>query len=89
MFENRRSEIEIIGELLTLSRNGARKTELLYRGNLSYKQLQNYLAFLLEKNVLTTKTIKNGNNSSSTIYLTTENGMAFLADIDKVLTYLK
>jgi len=93
MFDNRRSEIEIIGEILQLSRNGARKTEILYQGNLSYTQLQNYLAFLLDKDVLETKTIskpvKNGNNGISKIYETTDKGLAFLEDIDKVLSYIK
>ena len=91
MFENRRSEIEIIGEILTLSRGGARKTEILYQGNLSYTQLQNYLSFLLEKDVLQTRTIpgKNGGNGTSRIYQTTDKGLAFLEDIDRVLAHIR
>jgi len=49
MVNNRRSEIDIIGEILNLSRDGAKKTEILYQGNLSYTQLQKYLPFLLKK----------------------------------------
>ena len=91
MFDNRRSEIEIIWEILSLSRKGARKTEILYQGNLSYTQLQNYLKFLIDKEVLEAKTIKSykNGNGSSRIFETTEKGKAFLDDIDKVLTYLK
>ena len=51
MFNKRRSEIQIIGEILELSRYGAKKTEILYQSNMSFTQLQNYLSFLLEKNI--------------------------------------
>ena len=52
MVNNRRSEIQIIHKILTLSSGGARKTEILYQGNLSYTQLKSYLPFLLEKDIL-------------------------------------
>lgn len=47
MVNTRRSEIEIISKILDLSKSGAKKTEILYRGNLSYMQLQKYLPFLV------------------------------------------
>ena len=89
MFENRRSEIEIMNEILTLSRDGARKTELLYRGNLSYTQLQNYLKFLIDKNIIEEKTIPKPTNGSSKIFITTEKGQTLLRAINNVLLYLK
>jgi len=49
MVNNRRSELDIISKILDLSKSGAKKTEILYQGNLSYTQLQSYLPFLLEK----------------------------------------
>ena len=49
MFNNRRSEIEIIKEIITLSQDGMRKTEILYQANLSFAQLKHYLKYLLDK----------------------------------------
>ena len=87
MVHNRRSEIEIIGHILRLSSEGAKKTELLYQGNFSYSQLQGYLTFLLEKNILEETEIKN-NGSSTKCYKTTEKGFIFLQDVKKVLAHL-
>ena len=85
--KNRRSEIEIISEILYLSKNGARKTEILYQGNLSYMQLQSYLSYLIKKNILEEKEIKDNGNSHKS-YITTEKGCDLLLDIKKVLVNL-
>jgi len=37
MFNNRRSKIEIVSEILTLSRGGVKKTTILYQNNLKAK----------------------------------------------------
>lgn len=87
MVNNRRSEIEIIGKILTLSRTGAKKTEILYQGNLSYSQMQEYLPFLIKKNILEEQHIKN-NGGSSKLYKITDKGLNLLEDIKKVLVYL-
>ena len=39
----RRSNIEIIGDMLRVGENGAGKTEIMYSANMSYSQLQKYL----------------------------------------------
>ena len=87
MVNNRRSEIQIIGEILRLSVDGAKKTELLYQGNLSYSQLQNYLHFLIDKELLKMHTVKDNGNSSK-FYRPTDKGLTFLQDINRVLSYL-
>ena len=87
MVNNRRSEIEIMDVILRLSSSGAKKTELLYQGNLSYFQLQGYLSFLMEKEILEETEIKN-NGSSTKCYRTTEKGLQFLQDVKKVLEHL-
>lgn len=88
MVKNRRSEFEIIYNILTLSRNNVKKTEILYQGNLSFTQLQNYLPFLLEKKMLEEQVASN-NGSSSKSYRTTEKGLKLLIDIEKVLIKFK
>ena len=88
MINNRRSELEIIGKILTLSKNGAKKTELLYQGNFSYTQLGCYLSFLVEKNFIEENKIKNNGNSSK-YFKSTDKGNIFLKDINKVIEHLQ
>ena len=89
MFSKRRSEIEIIGDILDLSKNGAKKTEILYQGNMNFLQLQNYLDFLIEKNFVEEGTIVNENGTSSKIYVTTEKGNDLLEDITNLYTHFE
>ena len=86
MVNNRRSEIEIISEILKLSCNGARKTELLYQGNFSFAQLQKYLNYLIEKDIIE-ETEVNNNGSATKFYTTTEKGLLFLEDVERVLAH--
>jgi len=86
MFNNRRSEIEIVGKILKISQKGARKTEILYQGNLSYTQVQSYLPFLVEKNILEENLVKN-NGTSYKEYKVTKKGLNLLADINRILSH--
>ena len=89
MFNHRRSEMEIVRDILTLSQNGAKKTEILYRVNLSYHQLQNYLSYSLEKEILELKIVENDNQIKCKIYCTTAKGDQLLEDINKTLSYFE
>lgn len=88
MVNNRRSELEIISRILILSKQGAKKTELLYHGNLSYFQLKEYLSYLLERKLLEENIIRH-NGGSIVSYKPTEKGLFFLEDADKIMSYLK
>ena len=88
MFNKRRSEIQIIEEILDMSQKGARKTEILYKGNMSFLQLNNYLSNLIEKEIISEDIGSIGNGSTSKMYTTTKKGKDLLEDITKVLTYL-
>ena len=88
MVNNRRSEFEIISDILTLSMNGAKTTEILYHGYISYTQLKKYIPFLVEKEILVEIQVPNGNGNSR-IYKTTEKGHEFLRHINKALSYFK
>jgi len=63
-----RSSFEIIAEILKTSKNGAKKTRIMYTCGLSYKFIQKYLNLLLETGLL-----RIGNS-----YHTTEKGIKFL-----------
>jgi len=87
MVNVRRSEFEIIREILTLSRHGTKRTEILYQCNLSYTQLQKYLPFLIERDIMEEQHVKNNGNSTK-IYKLTQKGNLFLEDIGKALSHL-
>ena len=88
MVNRRRSELDIINQILSLSQNGAKKTEILYQGNLSYSQLQNYLLFLLEKNILEEQIVKNDHGHFK-IYKNTKKGENLLQNIKLTLSYFE
>jgi len=73
---------------LKISKDGARKTEILYQGNLSYTQLQIYLPFLLENDILEENLVED-NDSSYKIFKVTKKGISLLEDINRVLTHFK
>jgi predicted transcriptional regulator len=64
-----RSSFEIIAEILKTSKNGAKKTRIMYSCGLSYRFVQKYLDVLLETGLL----------RMGSCYQTTERGMGFLS----------
>ncbi|MCJ7570795.1 MAG: winged helix-turn-helix domain-containing protein [Candidatus Thermoplasmatota archaeon] len=81
IFANKRSESEIIAQILYSAEKETKKTQLLYKANISYKHFTKYFNFLLEKEFIK---IKKQNNTTK-IYQTTEKGEHFLKDINNVL----
>ncbi len=80
----RRGHMEIMATILLLCRNGPiKKTPIMYRSNLSFKQLQKYLRFLIRTGFLE---IKNVNGKD--FYQTTEKGQNFLEEFQKVKNLL-
>jgi predicted transcriptional regulator len=88
MVNNRRSELNIIAEILDLSKEGTRKTNILYKGNLSYTQIQDYLPFLIDKEVLEEYMIKKKGRRYK-YYKTTTKGLNLLESAQKTLYFLK
>jgi len=84
VINSRRSEFEIVSEILTLAKNGTKKTRILYQTNLSYTQLQNYLNHLLETDML-----KIENSKASKTYFTTDKGVQVADNIKKTLRELR
>jgi predicted transcriptional regulator len=70
-----RNRVEIIGDILNIVRNGARKTQIMYQGNLSYKLLRSYL-----REVIGAGLVCMGERSN--IYQLTEKGKMFLKDFE-------
>jgi predicted transcriptional regulator len=81
----RRSNIEIIADMLRVGENGAGKTEIMYSANMSYAQIQKYLGFLLSHGFV--NRVKLGNPSVS--YQVTEKGGELLRNIDSIVEVLE
>ena len=80
--QKRRDRLYIISEILTIARNGSLKTQIMYRANLSFAQLNEYLSFLIKMNLLEIQNIDNKNT-----YLTTVKGEKYLEKYEE-LAYL-
>ncbi|MDD5312384.1 MAG: winged helix-turn-helix domain-containing protein [Dehalococcoidia bacterium] len=80
----RRSNIEIISEMLRIGANGAGKTEIMYGANMSYNQIQKYLKFLISQDLI--DKVEFGNPSVT--YIVTEKGHHLRKSIDAVLEVL-
>lgn len=80
----RRSNIEIIAEMLKVGENGAGKTKIMYNANLSYTQIQKYLGFLVAHGFIDKMQIGN----PSVTYRITDNGLKLLNSINSVIEML-
>lgn len=81
---HRRSNIQIIADILRTGENGAGKTRLMYNSNMSYSQTQRYLSFLLNHGF-----IHSTNPSQPKVtYQVTEAGFRLLRGIDSVTEML-
>jgi predicted transcriptional regulator len=66
-----RNRIEIIADICSIVRNGARKTQIMYKGNLSYKLLTRYLGEVIGAGLVCV-------GEKANLYRLTEKGEAFL-----------
>ena len=79
---SRRSSMEVIADILRLGEAG--KTEIMYSANLSFRQLQKYLSYLVKEGFLEAKIVHN----PGVKYLVTPRGAQLLNSIDAVLSAL-
>jgi len=80
---NRRSNFEIIADMLRLGEAG--KTEIMYSANMSYFQLKKYLNFLLQLKLIDQVTVGN----PIVTYRVTKKGLRLLRNIDNILQILE
>ena len=72
----KRSDIDIMASILNEAHKGARKTHIMYRCNLSHRQLQVYLKLLLGMGLLASHSDKNSGKLD--LFKTTAKGLKFL-----------
>ncbi len=85
MVNQRRSDIEIIADMLKVGENGAGKTKIMYNANLSYSQIQKYLSFLMKQGLIDKVQVGN----PSVTYQVTENGLKLLELIGNIQEMLE
>jgi predicted transcriptional regulator len=79
----RRDKLVIMAEIMNISKNGALKTQIMYKANLSYAQLKDYLKVLGE-----TKLLEKTRNNGKEIYKATQKGKEFLDRHNQVMDLL-
>jgi predicted transcriptional regulator len=79
----RRDRLFIIAEILTIAKGGSLKTQIMYRANLSFAQLNEYLNFLTKMEFLEIQNEKRKN-----IYQTTNKGIIYLEKYEELADLL-
>lgn len=79
----RRNRLYIIAEILTIAKEGSLKTQIMYRANLSFAQLNEYLSFLTKIFLL-----KIHNENGKNIYRTTAKGGKYLEKYEDIANLL-
>ncbi len=79
---HRRSNVEVIADILRLGEAG--KTEIMYNANVSYRQLQKYLVFLVREGFLDEVVVPN----PGVKYRVTQKGQKLLQSIENILDML-
>jgi len=80
----RRDKLYIIAEILEIAREGTLKTQIMYRANLSFTQLNDYLQFMLKNDLL--EKIDMGGKE---VYKASEKGLNFLQRYNEIVELLR
>ena len=82
--QKRRDQICIIADILNIAKQGALKTQIMYKANLSFTQLNNYLTYLIEYNLITETT-----NEGKETYIITKKGLDYLRKQKELLKIIE
>jgi predicted transcriptional regulator len=73
-----------MADILEIAKDGNLKTQIMYKANLSFTQLNDYLSFMLNNNLIIQTQLEN-----KEIYLITEKGSDFLVKHHELILLLK
>ena len=79
----RRDKLNIISEVLYCAKDGALKTQIMYKANLSFAQLGEYIDYLLKTHLLHRLNI-----NDREVYIATDRGVTFLQKHAELTTIL-
>lgn len=80
----RRDRFYIMAEILEVALNGTLKTQVMYKANLSFTQLNDYLSLLLNLRLL--EVVK---SDEKTVYKTTKRGVRYLQSYREIRDLLR
>lgn len=69
----RRDKLVIMTEIIEIANKGSSKTHIMFKANLSFSQLSEYIGFLLNYNLLSKV-----EDTGKTVYKSTERGLDFM-----------
>lgn len=81
--EPNRTRVEILAKILQVASSSTLKTHIMYKANLSHRQLEKYLALLKEKGLLEQVVYED-----TTMYRSTPEGYEFLKDYERLNSHL-
>ena len=79
----RRDRLHIMAEVLGVTLDGALKTQIMYKANLSFAQLNEYLSLLLKLGLL-----RRNKEEQRTLYKTTPKGIEYLKSYEEIRAIL-
>ena len=79
-----RTRIEILASILNVADQGTLKTHIMYKANLSHRQLEKYLTFLQNKGLLAQFMDE---ETGTNMYKVTEKGIEFLKEYTQLSRY--
>ena len=77
--------MEILAAVLDVAHRGALKTHIMYKANLSHRQLEKYLGILMNNAMIA----RVEDPESGTLYHVTEKGVEFLKDYARLSAHLQ
>ena len=80
----RRDRLYILAEILDIAKEGSLKTQIMYRANLSFTQLNEYLSLLVDMKLVGLMEDKERN-----VYKTTTKGLQYLQNYREIIELLK
>ena len=75
----KRDRLEILGTILTICNKGAKKTEIVYKANLNFKNAEVYLKWLIDREMIM---------QEGKVFKTTPKGARLLSDLQSASAFL-
>lgn len=72
----RRTHLELVVDILSITREGASKTAIIRKANLNFERANRYISFLLSRGFI----IAEKESTGRVKYVTSESGLSFLND---------
>ena len=79
-FKKRRGRTEILADILSVAGEKAKKTQIVYKANLNFRMVEEYLPHLMDKGLI---------ENTDGEYKMTEKGREFLTDYQKMKKMLR